>query len=121
MVLTVIGLIAAIIIIASAMTYTAGKLGSAIGEIQKVHASNDETKELLAQNTEAKNEQNRLIEENTTEEKERNRLLGEYTKRQEEQNTHFADIQAKIEALATLVGEAIDEERNEPIAHAPAD
>ena len=118
LVIAVIALIAVIVGVASAMTYAAGKLGSAIGEIQKVHASNDETKELMAQNTEAKNEQNRLIEENTAEEKEKNRLLGEYTKRHEEQNALYAGIQAKVEEV---LEELRDETSNDTVAHTPAD
>ena len=80
------------------------KVAGALTEIQKVHASNDETKELIKLDT-ASNE-------------ETNRLFSEYTKRHEEQNAHLAGIQAKIEEL---LEESRDEPSNDPIAHAPAD
>ena len=80
--IAVIGLLALMVIIASAVTYAAGKLGSAITEIQKVHTSNDETKELLAQNTEARKEQNRLVDQYTAEAK-RDKQPFEQTRRTE--------------------------------------
>ena len=104
LVIAIIASIGVIIILGSAMTYAAGKLGSAITEIRKIYASNDETKELIKQDTAANEEINRL--------------LSEYTKRHEEQNANLADIQAKIEEL---LEEVTDEPSNDPIAHAPAD
>ena len=107
LVIGVIGLIAVIVGVASAMTYAAGKLGSAIGEIQKVHASNDETKELIKQDTAANNETNRL--------------LSEYTEQVEGQNAQLARMQAGMQEIQTLTEEMKDELTTDPIAHASAD
>ena len=107
LVVAVIALIAVVIGVASAMTYAAGKLGSAIGEMQKVHASNDETKELIKQDTAAK--------------KETNRLLSEYTKQKEEENEYLAHMQVIIEEVKTLTEEMKGELNNDPMTHAPAD
>ena len=74
LVIAIIASIGVIIILGSAMTYAAGKLGGAITEMQKVD-SNLEALRALNKKT------NELVEENTAEEKERNRLLGEYTKK----------------------------------------
>ena len=107
LVITVIALIGAIIIIASAMTYAAGKLGTNATQLDKIFASNDETKELLKQDTAAT--------------KETNSLLSEHTIKTEEYNAHLARLQAHIEELQALIEEARDEPSNDPIAHAPAD
>ena len=112
--IAVIALIAVIIGVASAMTYAAGKLGSAIPEFRKLHTSNNELSELLEQNTEAKNEQNRLIEQYTAEQKETNSHLSEQTELREKIEAHLADLQSKMEELQEHM-------RNNPIAHAPAD
>ena len=107
LVIGVIGLIAIIVVVASAMTHAAGKLGGTMTKIQKIYASNDETQALIKLDTAAKEETNRL--------------LSEYTKRHEEQNAHLADIQAKLNEMATFIKESIDESNESPIAHAPAD
>ena len=114
LVIAVIALIGVTIIIASALTYAAGKLGSALTEMQKVDSNLEALRALVK-------ETNKLIEQDTAENKETNNLLSEYTKNVEEQNAFLEHIQAKIEELATRVGEATDEPSNDPIAHAPAD
>ena len=101
-------------VIAVAMTYAARKLAGAIDEIQKVHASNDETKELLKKNTEARNEY-------TEEVREANNRLRRQEELREEQNAHLADMQKAVDELRRLIAESTDEPTNDPIAHAPAD
>lgn len=114
LVLVLIGLIGGTMVIAVAMTYAARKLAGAIDEIQKVHASNDETKELLKKNTEARNEY-------TEEVREANNRLRRQEELREEQNAHLADMQKAVDELRRLIAESTDEPTNDPIAHAPAD
>ena len=66
LVIAIIASIGIVVIIASAMTYTAAKLGSASAELGKAHATFNET----------------------------NRLLEEYTKQREQFNEHLANIEA---------------------------
>ena len=114
LVIAVIALIGGIIAIAIVMTNTAAKLGAAMTKIDKAHASANEIKELLKQNTESRNE-------STAEVREANRILGEYREKQDEQNKLYAEITAKLDALRTLVEEESDEPTNDTIAHVPAD
>ena len=114
LVLVLIGLIGGTMVIAVAMTYAARKLAGAIDEIQKVHASNDETKELLKKNTEARNEY-------TEEVREANNLLRKQDELREEIKSQLANLQTHTDELKRLIEEPRDESTNDPIAHAPAD
>ena len=107
LVLVLIALIGGTMAIAVAMTYAARKLAGAMTEMQKVHASADETNELIKEDIAANNETNRF--------------LSEYAERVEEQNAHLADLRAHIEEMKTNIENSTEEPSNGSISHAPAD
>ena len=113
-VIAVIGLIGGAILLGTALTYAAAKIGSGIADLRKLKTSNDQTNELLKQNTKARNEY-------TAEVREVNNRLRRQEQLRDEQNVRLANMQKAMDRLNAQTEELKGELTDDPTEHAPAD